>query len=108
MTGRTDCARFCVMSKQIEALRALEPELRKRGVGALYLFGSTARGEATANSDIDLFFDDAPNARLSLLDVIGIQHFLQDMLGKKVDLITRDSLHPLLRADIEAEAVPVF
>lgn len=96
------------MSKQLERLRSLEPELRSRGVAALYLFGSVARGEARADSDVDLFFDDAPNATLSLLDVIGIQHFLQDVLGAKVDLITRDSLHPLLRADIEAEAVPVF
>ena len=96
------------MSDHLQRLRALEPELRKRGVGALYLFGSTARGEAKSDSDIDLFFDDAPSAQLSLLDVIGIQHFLQDMLGKKVDVMTRDSLHPLLRADIEAEAVPVF
>jgi predicted nucleotidyltransferase len=96
------------MIEQLERLRALEPELRKRGVGSLYLFGSTARGEATADSDIDLFFDDAANADLSLLDVIGIQHFLQDTLGKSVDLITRDSLHPLLRADIESEAVAVF
>jgi len=77
-------------------------------VGALYLFGSTARGEATLESDVDLFFDDEPNARLSLLDVIGIQHLLEEVLGRKVDLMTRDSLHPLLRADIESEAVAVF
>lgn len=77
-------------------------------MGALYLFGSTARGEATLESDVDLFFDDEPNARLSLLDVIGIQHLLEEVLGRKVDLMTRDSLHPLLRADIESEAVAVF
>ena len=92
----------------IDRLRALEPELRARGVASLYLFGSTARGEAREDSDVDLFFDDAPNAHLSLLDVIGIQHFLQDVLGKRIDLMTRDSLHPLLRADIESEAVAIF
>ncbi len=92
----------------IERLRALEPDLRERGVASLYLFGSAARGEARDDSDVDLFFDDAPNAHLSLLDVIGIQQFLQDVLGARVDLMTRDSLHPLLRADIESEAVAVF
>ena len=71
-------------------------------------FGSTAHGEAREDSDVDLFFDDVPKAHLSLLDVIGIQHFLQDVLGARVDLITRDSLHPLLRADIESEAEAVF
>lgn len=92
----------------IEKLRALEPELRGRGVAALYMFGSRARGDAAPQSDLDLFFDDAPEAHISLLDLIGLQHFLQDVLGMQVDLMTRDSLHPLLRADIEAEAVPVF
>lgn len=92
----------------LERLRALEPDLRARGVASLYLFGSTARGETREDSDIDLFFDDEPGGHLSLLDVIGIQHFLQDTLKTPVDVMTRDSLHPMLRADIEAEAVPVF
>lgn len=92
----------------VEKLRTLEPELRERGVAALYVFGSRARGDASPQSDLDLFFDDAPGAHLSLLDLIGIQHFLQDVLGMPVDLMTRNSLHPLLRADIEAEAVAVF
>ncbi|MGH6950196.1 MAG: nucleotidyltransferase family protein [Vitreimonas sp.] len=92
----------------VERLRSLEPELRARGVASLYLFGSAARGDAREGSDIDLFFDDEPHVRLSLLDVIGIQHFLEDALNTPVDVMTRDSLHPMMRADIEAEAVPVF
>jgi uncharacterized protein len=95
-------------SALLDRLRALEPELRRSGVERLYLFGSAARGEARAESDVDLFFDNKSDARLSLLDVIGIRHFLEDTLAARVDLLTRDSLHPLLRCDIEAEAVPVF
>lgn len=96
------------MSEELSRLRDLEPELRKLGIASLYLFGSAARHEQTARSDIDLFFDSAPNARLSLLDVIGIRQFLEETLGRRVDLMTRDSLHRLLREDIEAEAVSVF
>jgi predicted nucleotidyltransferase len=59
-------------------LRALAPELRRRGIDALYLFGSSARNETRADSDADLFFDYSSSAHLSLLDVIGIQHFLED------------------------------
>lgn len=92
----------------IEGLRALEGALRARGVSALYLFGSAARGEAGADSDIDLFFEHASDARLSLLDVLSIRDFLKDTLGRDIDVMTRKSLHPLLRADIEAEAIEVF
>lgn len=90
----------------LERLRALRPELEERGVAALYLFGSQARGEAGPGSDVDLFFD--REGKLSLLDVIGIRHFIEDRLGLRVDIMTRDSLNPLLRPDIEADSVPVF
>ena len=89
-------------------LRTLDPELRQFGVASLYLFGSLARGEASGESDVDLFFERQPGRRLSLLDVIGIRHFLEDRLHFQVDLILRESLHPLIRGDIEAEAVAVF
>lgn len=89
-------------------LRALEPQLRQFGVASLYLFGSRAKGGASNASDVDLFFERQPGQRLSLLDVIGIRHFLEDHLHSPVDLILRESLHPMLRGDIEAEAVAVF
>ncbi len=89
-------------------LRNLEPQLRQFGIASLYLFGSHARGDAASTSDVDLFFERQPGRRLSLLDVIGIRHFLEDRLHSPVDLILRESLHPMLRGDIEAEAVAVF
>jgi uncharacterized protein len=92
----------------LEKLRTLAPELRRKGVESLFVFGSMARGDNHAGSDIDLFFEAAPSAKLSLVDIIGIRHFLEDVLGAPVDLMTRDSLHPLLRDDIEAEAISVF
>jgi len=91
----------------VKRLREHEAALRARGVSALYLFGSTARGEAGPKSDVDLFFDyDDP--KLNLLDVIGIEQFLSDELEIEVDAMTRSSLHPLLKRSIESSAIQVF
>ena len=88
-------------------LRRRQADLRVRGVGALYLFGSHARGEETDESDIDLFFE--PTGRsLSLLDVIAIRHFLEDELHRSVDVMTRSSIHPVLKDCVEVEAELVF
>jgi predicted nucleotidyltransferase len=74
----------------------------------LYLFGSAARDEARADSDLDLFIDYDPRKKFSLVDLVGIKHFLKDSLGVAVDVTTRDSLHSMLRQDIEKSALRVF
>jgi predicted nucleotidyltransferase len=94
-----------------EALRRLaecSAPLQARGAAALFLFGSTARGEASPASDLDLFIDVMPDRKFSLLDLAGIQLFLADRLGVPVDVATRGGLHPMLRETIEREAVRVF
>ena len=91
----------------INLLKAHEAELRRLGVQHLWLFGSTARGEARADSDVDLFFDHEWGA-LSLFDVMEIQEVTARILGCDTDAITRASLHPVLRDRIEASALPVF
>ncbi|MDR6874299.1 putative nucleotidyltransferase [Bosea sp. BE125] len=82
--------------------------LRARGAQAAFLFGSTARNTATANSDIDLFIDVVPGRKFSLIDLAGMRNFLVGELGVEIDLTTRKSLHPKLRAQIESEAIRVF
>ncbi|AZO82222.1 MULTISPECIES: nucleotidyltransferase family protein [unclassified Bosea (in: a-proteobacteria)] len=84
------------------------PALRARGVEAAYLFGSTARGEARPDSDFDVFVDIAPDAKFSLLDLAGVHRLLNESIGRKVDVTTRESLHPKLRSEIERDAVRVF
>ncbi len=88
-------------------LKAHEAELKQLGVMHLYLFGSTARGEARENSDIDLFFD-YPRGRFGLYELMDVKEAATRILGRKADIMTRDSIHKALRARIEADAVPIF
>ncbi len=82
--------------------------IRARGATSLYLFGSAVRDDAEAESDLDLFIDYDPKKKFSLVDLVGIKLFLEDELGIEVDVTTRDSLHPMLRKNIEKSAVRVF
>ena len=92
----------------ISRLRSLERELRSQGLSALYLFGSTARDEARDTSDIDLLFEVRPDMRFSLFDQARISRELSERLHARVDLVSRRSIHPLLRPGVEAEQVRVF
>lgn len=82
--------------------------LRDRGAQAAFVYGSTARDEAREDSDIDIFIDVGPGRKFSLLDLVGMQRYLTEELGVAIDLTTRSSLHPKLRAQIEREAIQVF
>jgi predicted nucleotidyltransferase len=89
-------------------LRDHEPELRAAGIVRLSLFGSMARNEAGPESDIDLLaaFDDTQS--LSLLDIIGIEIQLTDLLGQQVDLIEEGTLKPRVQANVSREAIRAF
>ena len=89
-------------------LKGCADAIRALGATSLFLFGSTARDENNSNSDLDLFVDYDPNGKFNALDLVDIKFFLEDRLGIDVDVTTRDSLHPMLRDDIEKSAVRVF
>ena len=91
----------------IARLKEHETELRQLGVEHLYLFGSTARGEASEDSDVDLFFD-YERGTLGLYELMDVKEQTSRILGRKVDIMTRDSLHKVLRSRIEASALQVF
>ncbi|MEA2770404.1 MAG: uncharacterized protein QOD93_3366 [Acetobacteraceae bacterium] len=91
----------------IAKLKAHETELKRLGVESLYLFGSTARGEAREDSDVDLFFD-YEKGEFSLFQLMDVKERASDILGRKADIMTRDSLHRTLKQGIEASAVRVF
>lgn len=91
----------------LSRLRAHEAELKRLGVEHLYLFGSIARGDAQDNSDVDLFFDHQ-KGKLGLYELMDLKQRAADILDRKADIMTRDSLHPSLKKQIEESAVLVF
>lgn len=92
----------------IVRLRSAESSIRARGVEHLFLFGSVVRDEATDASDIDLFIDRDPRVPMGLMGLAALNHLLEDVLGASVDVGTRGGLHPLVRAEVESQAVRVF
>lgn len=91
----------------IAKLKEHEAELKQLGVEHLYLFGSTARGDARPDSDVDLFFDH-PLGSLGLYELMDVKDAASRILGCKADIMTRRSLHRVLRERIEASALEVF
>lgn len=89
-------------------LRRHAPAIRSLGATALYIYGSRARGDAQPGSDLDAYVEYSPASKFSLIELAGIKLLMEETLGLDVDITTRDSLHPMLKADIEAEAIRVF
>jgi len=77
----------------------------RHGARNVRIFGSVARGEATADSDIDLLVE--VGERTSPWFPAGLVEELESLLGKPVDVVTENSLHWLLRRRILKEAVPL-
>ena len=75
------------------------------GVRNVRVFGSVVGGDDRPESDLDLLVDVDPGR--SLLDVIGLEQDLEQLLGRKVDVLTEHGLSPYLRQRILAEAAPL-
>ena len=90
----------------IQLLRQHRDELRKRfGVKSLAVFGSVARGEARPDSDVDILVEF--EGRATFDRYMGLKFFLEDLLGRRVDLVTRKALKPRMRPYVEREAIYV-
>jgi predicted nucleotidyltransferase len=90
----------------LQLLAQHKPQLAQRyGVLRLALFGSTARDAASAESDIDILV--AFDGRATSQRYFGVQFYLEDMLGRPVDLVTEKALRSELRPHIEREALHV-
>lgn len=87
----------------IGLLRAHEPELRKAGIQHLSLFGSVARGEANADSDVDLAAELRPDAGIGLLRLAALERRLGEILGCTVDLLAEPVEKARLRARIDRD-----
>ncbi len=95
-------------TEAVNKLKGYADAIRAMGATSLYVFGSTVRDEANPDSDLDVFIDYDPGGKFSLLDLVDIKLLLEAELGMEVDVTTRDSLHPMLKDDIEQSAVRVF
>ncbi len=88
-----------IREKRLEILRVLS----LHGARNPRIFGSVARGQAQASSDIDVLVDMEPGR--TLLDLIALEQALSDILGHHVDVVTDGGISPYLRDRIVAEAV---
>ncbi|HNZ88138.1 MAG TPA: nucleotidyltransferase family protein [Methanofastidiosum sp.] len=79
------------------------PILKRHGIRKAAIFGSYVRGEETKDSDIDILVEFKDIENKSLLDLIGLEQDLEEFLNKKVDVITYNSIHPLLKEYILKE-----
>ena len=92
------------MKKDINKIKQkILPILQDYGIKRLALFGSCVRGEMEKESDIDILVD--IKADISLLDFVGLKQKIEEVLGRKVDLVEYDTLKPLLRERILKEQV---
>jgi len=82
------------------------PVLKEAGVTKSSLFGSYVRGENRADSDVDILVE-LPKGN-SLLDLVKLEKKLEKALGKKVDLLTYNSVHPLLKDYINKDQLQIL
>lgn len=90
----------------LDILSAHREQLQRYSVKALFLFGSVARDTAHAQSDVDLLVEFEQT--VGLFTFLGLKHYLEDILDCSVDLGTRNSLRPALKATVLEEAVRAF
>ncbi|USQ79091.1 nucleotidyltransferase family protein [Ornithinimicrobium faecis] len=79
--------------------------LRRHGILNPEVFGSAARGDDHEGSDVDILVDFPPGT--SIIDIIGIQHELEDLLGVPVDLVPRDGLKERVRTRAAKDLIPL-
>lgn len=83
------------------------PVLKKYEIKKAGVFGSVIRGETREDSDIDILVE-LGNDDMSLLDFVGIKLELEEVLGRKVDLVEYATIKPLLKERILEEEIPIL
>ena len=90
----------------LEKLKSIKPEIEKRyQVTEIGVFGSYARNDQTDSSDIDILISFADDASIGLFAYCGMENWLSDVLGEKVDLVMKESLKPRIGQRILSEVI---
>ncbi len=92
----------------IATLQAHEAELRQAGIRHLSVFGSLARGDAEADSDVDLAAEFDPNAAMDFIRLVALERRLSETLGRPVEILAEPVENPRLRANIDRDRVIAF
>ena len=95
-----------VDGKRVDLTRLAEV-CSRYGVAELLVFGSIARGDASPDSDVDVLFVLREDARLGFA-MFDLERELADVFGRPVDLLSKDSIHRLIRDQVLADARVVY
>lgn len=82
------------------------PVFARRRITKAGVFGSFAKGKATADSDVDILIE--LGEKISLLEFVAIKHELEDLLARKVDLVEYQAIKPRLKKRILGEEVRIY
>ncbi len=89
-------------------MKAIRAYCAEQPIERLSRFGSALRGELTPESDMDLLVEYEPDARISLFDMGGHLMDIQDIVGRKVDLVTPKGLCPYIRDEVLDDARLIY
>jgi predicted nucleotidyltransferase len=96
------------LDEALTILRANQTMLRERGVLHAAVFGSVARGEARADSDVDILVDLEPGKPSGIFEYVRLQRDIAGLLGGKVDVVERAALKRGVREEAIKDAIHVF
>ena len=94
-----------LLEKHADAIRSIAERYELEGLRNLRVFGSVAKGLDTERSDIDFLIDAGPG--VTLLTIGGMYFELEELLGRRIDLVTTDTIPEALMPKIIAEARPI-
>ena len=96
------------LERALQTLRKAEAELRAKGIMHAGVFGSTARGEQRADSDIDIIVDFDPSVPITIYDYAGIRDDIAELFEQPVDVVDRRGLKPHLQKPVTRDLVYAF
>ncbi len=108
MSDAVTLGRDITRAKLVEELRQIGPALVRLGVTSMALFGSRARNDNRMDSDVDLIIDVEQGRKFSLLDLVAVEHEVEDHVGLPVNIFMRRSLEADFLDSAKGEEMVIF